>query len=54
MKAKTATENTAASLALEIQKNLSNKSRKHGIIDHRKHKNAKVKKTDKQGVSCAT
>ena len=49
MKANTATENTAASLALEFQKNLSNKSRKHGIIDHRKHKKCQGKKNGQTG-----
>ena len=40
-----ATQNTFLSLALEFQNDLSNESNKHVIIDHRKPKNVKFKKS---------
>ena len=49
----TATQNTDMSLALEFQKHFSNESRKHGILDHVKHKKVNLK-LDKQRVSCIT
>ena len=38
------------SLAQEFQKHLSDVSLRHGILGHRKHKNLKYTKLDKQGV----
>ena len=41
----TVTQNTDVSLAQGFQKHLSNESRKHGIIDHGKHKRCQVNKS---------
>ena len=49
----TSTHNYDVSLAQELQNNLSNTSRQHGILDHGKHKKYQVKKVGKQSVSCA-
>ena len=49
-----ATQNTDVSLAQDLQKHLSNESRKCGIIYHGKHKISSSKKLDKHRVSCAT
>ena len=53
MSAHTSIKNTDMSLALEFQKHFSNESRKHGILDHVKHKKVNLK-LDKQRVSCVT
>ena len=45
----TETQDTDVSLALEFKNNLSNESRKHGIIDTGKHKKGQVKKIGQTG-----
>ena len=48
----TETQNTDVNTG--ISKQLSNESRKHGIIDNVKHKKGQVIKVYKQRVSCIT
>ena len=47
------TQNYGVSSAQESQNNMSDVSRRNVILDNGKHKQVKLKKVNKKGVSCA-